>query len=108
LGSSAACWLGCTDAGQRATARRASAREIEASRKRTPTQSKSLSASWAKLMWTTRGDAPMLAFIEQVLVARDHVVEHERHRGWNRLVAGLQRSLAGILGRRGSKEDYEV
>jgi hypothetical protein len=59
-------------------------------------------------MWTTRGDAPMLAFIEQVLVARGHVVEREQHPRWNRLTASLRGPLAGILGCRGFGGEREV
>jgi hypothetical protein len=70
------------------------------------TQSKRLCASSANLVWTIRVIGEKL--IERARVAPDHIVEHERHRGWNRLVAGLCWPLAGILGCRGSDEGREV
>jgi hypothetical protein len=40
-------------------------------------------------MWTSRSDAPMLVFVEQLLVASGQIVEHKRRRDWNGPVAGL-------------------
>jgi hypothetical protein len=65
---------------QATTGRASSAREIEASRSLLQTRLKSLSASSAKLMWTTRVIGEKSALIEQVRAGRGHIVEHEQRR----------------------------